>query len=584
MKSDPAGFPGSAFRGVANIEVRGMNFTVAYRGRSGVSKANGSMALSFAPNLRRDRVSFVGELRDPLRFREAVSALHAVVVSDLKFRPKDKSAYQDYLKRVQEREQAIRQLAYKSAKEQLLAVEPEPIPPGLEARFESLREKYWGARIHYADYLARNDPALFRVLVPCDPVVTVAPDVLFFECFSTDESSYGCLTVDREWFATSANVALGTTNVDYSLGLYEEFQRLRTYRRTRFAVDPTGFEVATEGTADFREEKIDLPPSWLRGFMQLQAAMSLPLRRVPVSRDGLYSILAHLKRHRARTSPRAVRFELTPGAPVRIVLEPWEAAVTLHDTPYAGPKAETIRIWGRERLLTLARLLPLAEGADVFLLGTGLPSFWSIRLGGMRFMLGLSGWTANDWTSGGGVLADLAPPAEPSEDLLGDIAGAFHSSPALTFEQVRQRTGAAPHLVAAGLNRFALLGQLIHDLAGGVYRWRQILPVEAALNQVKIDSPEAEAAKQLVAHGQVHVARDEKVGGLRAITGSAENRDVEAVCDADGRVIRGQCNCSHYFRFKLRAGPCRHMQALRRAANGERPVGTVEQWYRMVMG
>jgi hypothetical protein len=561
-----------------------MNFTVAYKGRSGVSQSGGGMALSFAPNLRRDRVSFVGDLRDPLRFREAVSALHAVVVSDLKFRPKDKSVYQAYLVRVREREQTIRGLAHKAAKEQLLAVAPEPVPPGLEGRFKSLREKYWGARIRYADYLAKNDPALFRVLVPCDPVVTVAPDVLFFECFSKDESSYGCLTVDRDLFAAAGGVAVGTTNVDYSLPLYEEFQRLRTYRRTRFAVDPAGFEVSTEGAADYREEKIDLPPSWLRGFMQLQAAMSLPLRRVPVSREGLYAVLAHLKRHRARASPRAVRFELTPGAPVQIVLEPWEARVTLHDTPYPGPKADTIRTWGRDRLLTLARLLPLADGADVFLLGTGLPSFWSVRLGGMRFLLGLSGWTANDWTSGGGALADLAPPAEPSEDLLGDVAAAFQASPALTFEQVRQRTGAAPYLVAAGLNRFALLGQLIHDLAGGVYRWRTILPAEAALKQVKIDSPEAEAAKALVEADRVRVTRDETVGGLRALTGQVESKEIEVVCDPDGRVTRGQCNCSHYFRFKLRAGPCRHMQALRRAADGARPAGTLEQWYRMLIG
>jgi hypothetical protein len=594
---------------VIEIKVGGMNFTVAYKGRSGVSQANGRMALSFAPNLRRDRVSFVGDLRDPLRFREAVSALHAVVVSDLKFRPKDRSAYQAYLKRVLKREQTIRHLAYTSAREQLLAVEPEPVPPGLESRFQSLREKYWGARLRYADYLAKNDPALFRILVPCDPVVTVAPDVLFFECFSKDESSYGCLTVDRELFATPGDVALGTTNVDYSLALYEEFQRLRTYRRTRFAVDPAGFEVSTEGAADYREEKIDLPPSWLRGFMQLQAAMSLlpphptlsprggegrVRGRVPVSREGLYAVLAHLKRHRARTSPRAVRFELTPGAPVQIVLEPWEARVTLHDTPYTGPKAETVRTWGRDRLLTLARLLPLADGADVFLLGTGLPSFWSVRMGPMRFLLGLSGWTANDWTSGGGALADLTPPAEPSGDLLGDIAATFQAAPALTFEQIRQRTGAAPHLVAAGLNRFALLGQLIHDLAGGVYRWRQVLPAEAALKQVQIDSPEAEAAKELVARGLVRVTRDETVGGLRALAGHVENwprtnlfdtgREIEVVIDPDGRVIRGQCNCSHYFRFKLRAGPCRHMQALRRAADGARPVGTLEQWYRMLMG
>src|SRR5262249_55913335 len=191
------------------------------------------------------------------------------------------------------------------------------------------------------------------------------------ECSSKDESSYGCLTADREMFSTPSEVALGTTNVDYSLPLYEEFQRLRTYRRTRFAVDPAGFEVRTEGAADYREEKIDLPPSWLRGFMQLQAAMSLPVRRVPVSRGGLYAILAHLKKHRARTSPRAVRFELVPSRPVEIVLEPWEVRVKLHNQPYGGSITETIRTWGRDRLLTLARLLPIAEGAEVFLLGTG---------------------------------------------------------------------------------------------------------------------------------------------------------------------------------------------------------------------
>src|SRR5947209_16477246 len=134
-----------------------MNFSVAYKGHSGVSGTAGGMALSFAPNLRRDRVSFVGELRDPLRFREAVSALHAVVVSDLKFRPKDRSAYQAYLKRVQEREQTIRRLATKEAKEQLLAVEPEPIPLGLEGQFHSLREKYWSARLRYAAFLMKDD-------------------------------------------------------------------------------------------------------------------------------------------------------------------------------------------------------------------------------------------------------------------------------------------------------------------------------------------------------------------------------------------------------------------------------------------
>ena len=146
-------------------------------------------------------------------------------------------------------------------------------------------------------------------------MITVAPDCLFFECFSADESSYGCLTVGRDAFESERDVALGTTNVDYSWALYEHFQKLRSYRETRFAIDPSGFEVSIEQTEGLREEKIELPPSWLRGFMQIQAAMTLPMRRVPLSRDGLYAILAFLKRHRAARSPRrtSVRARARPA-------------------------------------------------------------------------------------------------------------------------------------------------------------------------------------------------------------------------------------------------------------------------------
>lgn len=67
------------------------------------------------------------------------------------------------------------------------------------------------------------------------------------------------------------------------------------------------------GREDYREEKIDLPPSWLRGFGQLQAAMTLPSRKIDVPVEAVYSILAHLKRHREKTGPRSLRFRLTPG-------------------------------------------------------------------------------------------------------------------------------------------------------------------------------------------------------------------------------------------------------------------------------
>ena len=62
-----------------------MQLAVAYRHRSAIQQTTTGLAVSLAPNLRRDRVSFVGTLRQPLRFREAISALHDVVVSDLRF-------------------------------------------------------------------------------------------------------------------------------------------------------------------------------------------------------------------------------------------------------------------------------------------------------------------------------------------------------------------------------------------------------------------------------------------------------------------------------------------------------------------
>jgi hypothetical protein len=556
--------------------------SVAYRGHSGIVRKAGWIQVSLAPNLRRDRVSFVGTLTQPLRFREAVSALHDVVVSDLRYQKRDKSAYQAYLEEQKKREETIRKGAAEYARAQAQARAPEPIPAGLEERFRKLRTQYWGARQKYANYLAQHDPALWRLLMPCDPVITVAPDVLFFECFSADESSYGCLTIERDAFHSQEAVALGTTNVDYSWALYEQFQKLRSYRSTRFEVDPSGFEVHTSTEEGYREEKIDLPPAWLRGFMQLQAAMSLPLRRVPVSREGLYGVLAWLKRHKAKKSPRAVRFELSPGKPVELVLEPWEKRIVLHGSAYAGARAEVVRTWGRDRLHLLHRLLPLADGADVYLLGTGLPSFWSVRMGEMRLVLGLSGWTANDWT-GGSALDQLAPPAEPDDTLLRQLASAFVSSPILTFDQLCQHTGARAPFVAAGLNRLAQLGQVIHDLPANAYRWRQIMPSSLSMRELSAESPETEGARLLVEGRAVRLSRDEmSPSGLRLLAGKAGGTGAEVVVDGDGRILRGKCSCSHHHQFGLRKGPCRHLQALRRAAQGGQRPASLDNWFRLL--
>ena len=101
----------------------------------------------------------------------------------------------------------------------------------LKTDYERARRVYWDARQRYSRYLPQHDRELWRMLMPCDPVITVADDVCFFECFSGDESSYGCLSVNRgDGFGRADDVKFGTTNVDYSWNLYHHFQTLRTYR------------------------------------------------------------------------------------------------------------------------------------------------------------------------------------------------------------------------------------------------------------------------------------------------------------------------------------------------------------------
>ena len=535
-----------------------MLLSLSYFGRSRVERRADALALMLSPNLSRSPVSFEAELAKPLRFREAISALHEVVVSDLRFKKRDHTAYREWLKGQEEAERRVRQAAYAHAKEEQEARRAAmDVPADLEKQFGRWHGIYWTARRAYANYLSKNDPELWRQLMPCDPVITVAPDVVFFECFSADESSYGCLTVERDaMFKGATAVQTGTTNVDYSWALYDHFQTLRTYRPTRFHVDPSGFEVKTKGGEGIREEKIDLPETWLRGFLQIQAAMTLPVRKVSLDRESVYSILAFLRRHKARRSPRALKFELAPGQPPILEMEPFGLRVVSRNTKWEG-NAQIVRIWGRQRLIVLGRILPLADGIDVYLLGDGLPSFWVVRMGEMRFTLGLSGWTVNDWTRSS-ALDLMAPTAEVKPETVQVMAEA------LMARQTMKETefGGRADVVRGALYKLARLGQSIQDLSAGVVRWRRVMPPEIAIDKVVPENVEAVASRSL----RAKVDRDEKLpNGLRVVTGKSESYEIEALLDQDGIFKRAKCVCSHFHKGGLKKGPCRHLLALRSA-------------------
>jgi len=542
-----------------------MRVSLAYLGRSQLleSSAGNGRTLSLLPNLTREKVSFDAALLYPLRFREAMSALHDVVLCDLRFKPRDKTAYEEWKSQQAAAKRALYRSELERAQQDLAAKRDlTPPPPGFEALFERNRKRYWAARFKLADLLHRDDPELWRWLMPCDPVITVADDVVFFECFSADESSYGCLNVSREGFGTGSAVQLGTTNVDYSWDLYNHFQTLRSYRQTRFLIDPAGFEVKTDEAPGYREEKIDLPAGWLRGFMTTQEAMGMPGLTVTLSREAVYSALAFLKRHKAKSSPRAVRFELVPGTAPTIVLEPWEQRIVSHGTTYDGPATEPIRIWGARRLLVLARVLPLAERFSVLLLGTGLPSFWVAHMGEMQLTLGLSGWTTNDWTRGS-ALELLAPPATITDDLVFSVGRLLKQRRAMSLAQLEMATQALPSEVTAALRRLAFAGQVIHDLPHGVYRFRQVTPMALGEAHLGPENPELTEARRLILTRDSTLESTERTERGALLSGKVASTPVEILVDRDGRIRRGKCLCGHFRQYGIRNGPCRHMIVLR---------------------
>ena len=113
-----------------------------------------------------------------------------------------------------------------------------------------------------------------------------------------------------------------------------------------------------------------------------------------------------------------------------------------------------------------------------------------------------------------------------------------------------------------------------------MYRWRQVMPSPLTMEQIGADDPETQAAKQLLQQNLVRATKDDITSnGLRLISGTVNNKEIELLLDGDGRIMRGKCTCSHHFANGLRKGPCRHLQALRNKIWSPAPATSLLDWF-----
>jgi hypothetical protein len=231
--------------------------------------------------------------------------------------------------------------------------------------------------------------------------------------------------------------------------------------------------------------------------------------------------------------------------------------------------------------MSLARTLPLVERFEVYLLGSGLPSFWLAKMGEMTLTLGLSGWTANDWTRGSAIDL-LAPPVKPMDQWVSKASDYLSSQRIATFADMDRIIGYGAATTASVLNHLALSGQIIHDLDLNIYRWRQILPMALSGAQISEPNPELAASQDLAEKGLVrNLSSREATKSSRMITGNVDNHKIELIVDLDGFIKKGTCRCDHHRSFGLKKGPCRHLLAARTAALQSEAMGkrTLQGWY-----
>lgn len=509
---------------------------LSYAAQSRLTAEDGGARLALFGNLHRDPVSFDGVVKQPLRLREALLAVHQIVGSDFRYVPKDRTAF----------------LAYQRMKR------------------ESASLNTWQAQQAYFSWLMRNDPLAFLIL---DPVITVHPDKLMLEVFSKDEGAYACLSITPDAFDVEGEPTCGTTNIDFSKALADGVLQMRGYRETRLSIGQESTSVKTEGAADVLEKQIKVPDSWLRGFLQVQSAAALPRDTFHLNAIDLYNVFRQLRMHAdVKGKRRGLRVELVPGEAPVLVLEPWETVIPSSAGVYQGTQAKVLRIWGRRRLMLLRRMLPLIEIVDVHVLGSGLPSFWILRGPQLTMTLGLTGFTSANWSQA--TAFDLLLPRQTQtskelEKVVKFLSKTWSADEAELSKGTKLKGAALTEALQLGCQQ----GQLMYDIAESRYRLRPLSNVPLDMEKLEYRNGNERLAHDLIARkAAVSITQENHIFGVGVeLTGKVEvtedKRDYrpQLLLNDDGFVTKTDCTCSQYRQQGLKAGPCTHLIALRLA-------------------
>jgi predicted DNA-binding WGR domain protein len=514
----------------------------SYAHPSEVNSTAAGATIQLALDQGRGTIGARGKVKDGALLRDSLMTAIAILESDLRYKGRDRTAYLAYLMKQGKKANAM----------------------------------IWEAQKAFLDSQFADDKRQTGVL---DPILTVDPDEISLEVFSRDESAYARLALSSALFE-GREVAHGTSFVELPPSFIERLDRVPTHQD--ILLDAGTATTARKGpaaAAPAGPRAVEVPYSWLRGFLQVQAAAMLPSTACDLAPIDVYNLLFALRTRKAKKPPRGLRFELVPGQAPRIIIEPWELVLECHAGPYLGTTPRVVRSFGRQRLLTLARALPYLKGARLQLLGAGLPMFWVLDLGLATLTVALTGWTESSWASAASF-DQLMPTGERGLSVADAVVATLKQKGPLPLAELQGVLGASREELRVALQREALRGRVLFDVAKQVFRPRALLPQAVPEDAIRYGTPREEKAHRLLgdgskgstASGEVSVTKVHEIAG-EGVEIHGEVTDKEAKrsysprfsMNLEGQVGDAWCNCSTFQRTGVREGPCEHMIALRLA-------------------
>ena len=556
-----------------------MKLAQSYKQPSTARINDDGMGFALATDLNRPGVFLNAGVKDGLSFSRNMLALHRIVCTNMIKIQKDHSSYQKWVEGEYFKElgKVLKRKDIEGLikKEGVLEKEIKLLKKSIAKNINESRRnflKYSAALGAFWGWLDKQDHRAWIVL---DPVVSVQPDAVIFEAFSLDESMYGRVTLPNDQLELNEPLRRGTTNIDFSQQLANEFDRVRSYRPLDLKVGYKNVEISTNLSSAV-EKKIDLPESWLKGFLEVQSASAMPKISLNLTPATVSDLLAVLEQKKDNVSPKSLKFILEPGKKPWIEIEPWGIIIKEQEYFYKGNEIQCIRIWGRRRLMVLKDLLPHATELELELLGSGLPSFWRIRSTDIEMDLGLSGWSSNDWASQT-KFSLMSNIDKLNEQEIKRVSSVLFQSNGMSVDEIVTETGLERLTASFALQKLCSRGQAMFDFHKKIYRWRELFPEELIPKDLKED-PKIKNALKILEANKLNITEKTKndqglhVKAMIQKPKAQDFFDLELNFDKDGRAVKMNCSCIEFKKTSLKKGPCSHLIALMKKAESNTEI------------